>query len=626
MTKCNKSGSISPEAGIGVRSCSTSVDNENDRQIVSNAMEEARASEIRSLCNHWKMFVVIIIPISAIIMHSGISLSRASKIRHSASIAIVNIDYNLKISELIQHLQRERGMSTSFIGTSNFSAAILAQLHIRRQETNTSLSNVKWPYIGIFVRNSYWTVDDLLSSLADHRRRVENRSINIIYNLDYYTTITHALLKYIVQSVTPSDNAAVQQMVVACEALLSLTDDKGIQRALGTTFFTSCGWQSTEIETYYMTLHGRSSAFLDTAINHHGNIETQLTEKMQNSAYLSNFVDKYYSFQLFKDYENICTTMSQSERETKSIEWFSNMTIFIDIFFEIRESVNTDIQSSSEVIQSVAQFEFSLFLSTLIAVVTSSAILFTSYVYSVAKMTGNLLKFAEKIMLKTEELAKEKNKTDNLLYQMLPKQIVINLKTGKSSIAEFFNEVTIYFSDIVGFTKLGAESNSIEIVNLLNDLYSLFDECIDKYDVYKVETIGDSYMVASGVPTPNGGNHAQEIALMALRIRQEVNGYAIPHMPGRTLQIRIGLHSGPCVAGVVGTKMPRYCLFGDTVNTASRMQSFGMGGRIHISSVTQEILSHHGNFITEFRGLIDVKGKGQMATYWLEKLELGKHI
>ncbi|XP_052061804.1 atrial natriuretic peptide receptor 2-like [Mytilus californianus] len=241
-------------------------------------------------------------------------------------------------------------------------------------------------------------------------------------------------------------------------------------------------------------------------------------------------------------------------------------------------------------------------------------------------MTGNLLKFAEKIKWKTDELAKEKNKTDNLLYQMLPKQIVINLKTGKSSIAEFFNEVTIYFSDIVGFTKLGAESHPIEIVNLLNDLYSFFDECIDKYDVYKVETIGDSYMVASGVPTPNGGNHAPEIALMALRIRQEVNGYTIPHMSGRTLQIRIGLHSGPCVAGVVGTKMPRYCLFGDTVNTASRMQSFGMGGRIHISSVTQEILSHHGNFITEFRGFIDVKGKGQMATYWLEKLELGKHI
>lgn len=471
MIKCNKKGSISPESGIEVRSCAKSESNENDQQSDSNAVEEARASEIRSLCNHCKMFVVIIIPISAIIMLSGISLNRASRIRQSTSIAIENIEYNFKMSELIKHLQRERGMSTSFIGTSNVSSAILNQLHILRQETNTSLISVKWPYSGIFVRNSYWTVEDLLSSLADHRRYVENRSINIIYNLDYYTTITHALLKYIAQSVTPSDNAVVQQMVVASEALLSLTDDKGIQRALGTTLFTTCGWQSTEIETYYITLHGRSLAFLDTAIHHHGIIETQLTEKIQNSAYLSYFADQYYSFELFKDYTNICSTTSQSERETKSIEWFSNMTIFIDIFFEIRQAINTDIQSFSEAIQIVAQFEFNLFLSTLIAVVTISAIMFTSYMYYVAKITGNLLKFAEKIKRKNEQLAEEKNKTDILLYQMLPKQIVSNLKTGTSSIAELFNEVTIYFSDIVGFTQLGAESNPIEIVNLLNDLY-----------------------------------------------------------------------------------------------------------------------------------------------------------
>ncbi|XP_063443302.1 guanylate cyclase soluble subunit beta-2-like [Mytilus trossulus] len=626
MIKYNKKVSISPESVIEVRPCAKSDSNENEEQSESDAVEEARASEIRSLCNHWKMFVVIIIPISAIIMLSGISLTRASRIQQSTSLAIENIDDNLKMSELIQHLQRERGMSTSFIGTSNVSSAILNKLHIMRQETNTSLNNIKWPYFGIFVMNSYWTKEDLLTSLAEHRRYVENRSIKILYNLDYYTTITHALLKYIVQSVTPSDSAAVQQMVVASEALLSLTDDIGIQRAIGTTFFTSCGWQSTEIETYYMTLHGRSSAFLDTAIHHHRNIETQLTQKIQNSAYLSYFADQYYSFELFKDYKNICSKTSQYERETKSIKWFSNMTIFIDIFFEIRQAINTDIQSFSEAIQIVAQFEFNLFLSTLIAVVTISAILFTSYVYFVAKMTGNLLKLAEKVKRKTEKLAKEKNKTDSLLYQMLPKQIVRNLKKGTSSMAELFNEVTIYFSDIVGFTQLGAESNPIEIVNLLNDLYSLLDECIDKYDVYKVETIGDSYMVASGVPTPNGKNHAPEIALMALQIRQEVKGYTISHMPGRTLQIRIGLNSGPCVAGCVGTKMPRYCLFGDTVNTASRMQSFGIGGKIHISSVTQEILSHNGNFITEFRGLIDVKGKGQMATYWLEKFQVGKHV
>ncbi|XP_063441267.1 uncharacterized protein LOC134721909 [Mytilus trossulus] len=622
MMKGAKSGKISPEWRLDFGSKASSVGNESDRRILSTVIEENSASIIKRLCKHWKMFVVIIVPISAMLMLSSFSLSRASEIRQSTSTAIDSINHSLKISDLVKHLQRERGMSTSFIWASNFSTSILDQLHVLRQETNTSLWNVNWPSEGISMRNTQWSVDDLMFSLNRHRQDVDIRSMDIVYNLDYYTTLTNALLKYISQSVTPPDNAAVQVLIVASGALLSMTDDRGIQRALGTTFFTSCGWPSKDIETNYKSLQGRSSAFLDTAMYHDRKIEIQLTEHKQSSANLSNFINAHDSFHLFMEYENICSSTSLPEREAYSTEWFSNMTVFIDIFFEIRESINEEIRSGLKDLQSIAQFEFTLFLSTLIVAITISGILSTWYMYCIATLTGNLSKYASKVKRKSDELAQEKRKTDNLLYQMLPKKIANILKTGNTSDAEHFNDVTIYFSDIVGFTTIGVQSQPLDIVNLLNDLYSLFDECIDKYDVYKVETIGDAYMVASGVPTPNGGNHAPEIASMALRIRQEVNGYTIPHMPGRTLQIRIGVHSGPCVAGVVGTKMPRYCLFGDTVNTASRMESSGMGGRIHISCVTQALLNDHGNFVMEFRGIIDVKGKGPMATYWLEKLKV----
>ncbi|KAJ8309667.1 hypothetical protein KUTeg_011532 [Tegillarca granosa] len=120
-------------------------------------------------------------------------------------------------------------------------------------------------------------------------------------------------------------------------------------------------------------------------------------------------------------------------------------------------------------------------------------------------------------------------------------------------------------------------SSPMEVVSLLNDLYSMFDATIDIYDVYKVETIGDAYMVASGLPVPNGIRHAGEIGTMALDLLSQCGTFTIHHMPDVPLRLRIGLHTGPCVAGVVGLTMPRYCLFGDTVNTASRMESTGSG-------------------------------------------------
>ncbi|CAF4051704.1 unnamed protein product, partial [Rotaria magnacalcarata] len=195
--------------------------------------------------------------------------------------------------------------------------------------------------------------------------------------------------------------------------------------------------------------------------------------------------------------------------------------------------------------------------------------------------------------------------------------VAAQLMTGQPVTAESFECVTIYFSDIVGFTKLSSESTPFQVVDLLNDLYSVFDAVTENYDVYKVETIGDAYMVVSGLPTRNGDLHAREIARLSLALLNGVINFRIRHRPDTQLLLRIGIHSGPCVAGVVGLKMPRYCLFGDTVNTASRMESNGKALRIHISSSTTEILQKLGNFELKFRGDIEMKGKGKQRTYWL---------
>ncbi|XP_042897252.1 receptor-type guanylate cyclase Gyc76C [Parasteatoda tepidariorum] len=219
---------------------------------------------------------------------------------------------------------------------------------------------------------------------------------------------------------------------------------------------------------------------------------------------------------------------------------------------------------------------------------------------------------------RTSQLAEEQRKTEALLHRMLPKSVAEQLMRGEAVIPESFDAVTIYFSDIVGFTEMSATSTPMEVVTFLNDLYTVFDSIISSYDVYKVETIGDAYMVVSGLPIRNGNQHAIEIASMALELIEAVKTFRIRHKPNQSLQLRVGIHTGPVVAGVVGLTMPRYCLFGDTVNTASRMESTGEALMIHLSDDCRVILEESGGYDIVSRGFVNVKGKGDLLTYWLE--------
>ncbi|XP_059611066.1 uncharacterized protein LOC132257996 [Phlebotomus argentipes] len=229
------------------------------------------------------------------------------------------------------------------------------------------------------------------------------------------------------------------------------------------------------------------------------------------------------------------------------------------------------------------------------------------------KYSNNL---EELIRERTEQLDIERKKTEQLLNRMLPSSVAEKLKMGLAVDPEEFSDVTIYFSDIVGFTTIAAHCSPVQVVDLLNDLYTCFDDTINAYDVYKVETIGDAYMVVSGLPG-RIPDHAEQIATMALDLLHQSGLFKVKHLPNVPLQLRIGLHTGPCCAGVVGLTMPRYCLFGDTVNTASRMESTGSSWRIHLSQVTRDRLEKAGGYMLEPRGPIEIKGKGLMNTYWL---------
>uniref|UniRef100_A0A8B9M338 Guanylate cyclase n=1 Tax=Accipiter nisus TaxID=211598 RepID=A0A8B9M338_9AVES len=227
---------------------------------------------------------------------------------------------------------------------------------------------------------------------------------------------------------------------------------------------------------------------------------------------------------------------------------------------------------------------------------------------------------------RTELYKAERDRADRLNFMLLPRPVVKSLKETGLVEPELFEEVTIYFSDIVGFTTLCKYSTPMEVVDMLNDIYKNFDHILDHHDVYKVETIGDAYMVVSGLPNRNGNRHAVDISMMALDILSFMGSFELRHLPGLPVWIRIGIHSGPCAAGVVGIKMPRYCLFGDTVNTASRMESTGLPLRIHVSGSTINILKRTDcQFQYEVRGETYLKGRGTEITYWLTGTEDKKY-
>ena len=210
------------------------------------------------------------------------------------------------------------------------------------------------------------------------------------------------------------------------------------------------------------------------------------------------------------------------------------------------------------------------------------------------------------------ELRKERNKTENLLLNLLPEPIADRLKEEPGVIADKFEKATILFADLVNFTQISTTMPATKLVYLLNEIFSSFDELTEKHGLEKIKTIGDAYMVAGGIPIVRP-DHAEASAEMALDMLVAIDELNVKLEA--TFDLRIGINSGPVVAGVIGTKKFIYDLWGNAVNTASRMESHGVPGRIQVSFYTYELLRDKYEF--EERGLIDIKGQGEMRTYFL---------
>ena len=220
---------------------------------------------------------------------------------------------------------------------------------------------------------------------------------------------------------------------------------------------------------------------------------------------------------------------------------------------------------------------------------------------------GNLVMVAPLLVFFLERLGRERALAERLLLNVLPAEVADELKETGSTTARHYDGISVLFADIVGFTPLSASMEPEEMVNQLNDVFTYFDTLAEQYGVEKIRAIGDNYLVAAGVPVPRD-DHAEALAGMALDM--------LEYSQQGLLSFRIGINSGPAVAGVIGTKKFQYDIWGDTVNTASRMESHGEPGRIQISEATYQQIKD--DFDTTLRGPIQVKGKGTLTTWYLE--------
>ena len=241
------------------------------------------------------------------------------------------------------------------------------------------------------------------------------------------------------------------------------------------------------------------------------------------------------------------------------------------------------------------------------------------YILGISNIVGSLLILGLPMGMYALELAKEREKSERLLHNILPKEIADVLKETDDLIAMDNPEISVLFADIVNFTPMAESKSADELVSLLNGMFSRFDDLCEKHGAEKIKTIGDSYMVVAGAPEPRP-DHAKVLAKIAVEMLAVAGEYRDHH--DEPIQLRIGLHSGPAISGVIGKSKFAFDLWGDTINTAARMESHGRPGRVRVSRSTYELLKNELAFCKP--EVVEVKGKGNLETYLLEDAVPGK--
>ncbi|KAJ8320561.1 hypothetical protein KUTeg_002148, partial [Tegillarca granosa] len=536
----------------------------------------------------FKMLSLVLIPLMVLsgmtansFIYSISSYNNAENIRET-------LFFSTEIGGLLRVLQRERDMSALYV--SSIGPDTKDFLLKRYPETDESLQNLsRWPVSDNQPRSEFQTKEKFVGHINRHRYQLDIQNRTAKDEIAFYTDAIEVFIKWLFEAIAEAKSGSVWRSLVAYQEIIVASEYLGRERGIGVTFYAKGMFTSREDYLLFAKSQDVANSSYRYARRYSPLIKDTYDEQLSDDPNLLRDIRNMRNQIRSNNSSNFNPSLVMAEF------WFENMTKYQEIIRNSQKLVAANVDTFLSI-----QADRDLRNIILIAGIFSGIIVLSPVIiFAVYSLTSQTQKYSISIANRTKALNKEKKRTETLLHQMLPESVAERLKRNQQVDAETFSECTIFFSDIVGFTQISSVSSPLQVVDMLNSLYSSFDESIARFDVYKVETIGDAYMVVSGVPRRNGSRHGSEIAAMATDLLDQINRLEIPHLPGTKFKLRIGCHSGNVVAGVVGSKMPRYCLFGETVSVAAKMEALGRANKVHISESTYDLLLGNNNFIIE---------------------------
>ena len=479
----------------------------------------------------FRVLLVLLVPIVGVtiyavqhLFHSIISQSGLRKLRYQV------IDHHT-VSELIHAMQIERD-DIVFYMAANSTFLTVESLQKVFIETDTKLALVQhWPVNAATANSRYDSKEHFKIHLSNSRNDIHTKEENILDKIELYNHAIHAFIAVLSETFPESEYGGIWSSLIANKMLLAAKENFGVAMAVGLEYYLHC--HANPDERFLFTQRDAlGTDQLDSAHSYAPFAKVFYEEQM---ALVSGLTE---SMELVRN--DVYHKTAQNCSISKALVYFESMMTYLDILKDMGVLIEEHLLEIIDYLLLVSMETMIVSIVVFILILFLSPMLFIM----VLRMMNAVQAFAQEVINRSDELEVERKRADKLLFTMLPKEVAYALKNKTPVKAQYYDDVTIYFSDIVGFTKLSSISSPMQIVEFLNALYNFFDGTIDLHDVYKVETIGDAYMVASGLPTRNGRRHAGEIGSLALDLLEGIDSFVIPHLPTEKLRLRIGLHTG----------------------------------------------------------------------------------